>query len=122
MLVDYDITKRTVDIDGVKVTFSVLSIENYNSLTMILGLSNSNSDKYLDVMRKIVTDHVKKIEGAQVRENKQVRDAIADDLVKHSGFYTFTMKLLGKMLTESEVDEVSQKNLESPAGNTSQQD
>ena len=122
MLVDYDITERTVDIDGVKVTFSVLSIENYNSLTMVLGLSNSDPDKYLNVMKKIVTDHVKKIEGAKVRENGQVRDAIADDLVKHSGFYTFTMQLLGKMLTESEVNEVSQKNLESPVGNTSQQD
>lgn len=131
MLIDYDILERIIEVNAgndenpkpVFFTVTPLSVDNYNRIatSKIFTDDAADPDRWMKTLGKVIKDHVKSIEGIEIKEKDQIRQAIPDDMTKHSGFYNVTMSLIGKMF-EGGLDEQDRKNSLSPVESNSQQE
>lgn len=127
ILVDFDITEERIEIevDNVKIVFIVtpLTVENANLIsTYYTGMvlkKDVEPDKFLRILKKIVRDQVKGIEGIEVKEGGKIRDAVPSDLTSHAGFYQITMELMGKLNNTSSISNDDEENFPVPLVNGS---
>lgn len=123
MLIDIEIVEREVDLgDGVKVVTTPMTVEDYNLVIMSQMQKDIDPDKFLGILKRVIKNNVKSIQGVDVKNKDVTRPAVVDDLTQHSGFYLLTMKIFTELLNVSVMSEDDEKNSQSPVVSGSLQD
>lgn len=115
MLIDIEIVEKEIDLgDGAFVIITPLTVEDYNLVIMSQMQKDSDPDKFLAILKRIIKNNVKRIDGIEVKDKDLTRPATVDDFTKHAGFYQLTMKIFTALLNVSVMSEDDEKNSQSP--------
>lgn len=123
MLIDIEVVEREIDLgDGASVLITPLTVEDYNLVIMSQIQKDIEPDKFLAILKRIIKNNVKRIDGIEVKDKDVTRPAIVSDFTSHSGFYSLTMKIFTALLNVSIMSDGDEKNSQSPVASGLLQD